>query len=202
MPRVLRRHSPQQRPRLGGWASKDPTAEKPDSSLASGNLVIGDREVHWPTTQLGKLRLVEALGHDRGLLMGNCLLSTGCTQALDERGRISSCGKPSLLPAWGPPHEVATHAETRGASPRDWRHSMVLAEAGEQGTGALASGRAGGPGEAWDGKQLAAPALPSQGPGEETAAPWPASQQAGLITAGVGGRPLWGTPKRMRRFVQ
>lgn len=74
---MLRRHSPQQRPWLGGWASKDPTAEKSDSSLTSGNLVIGDREVHWPTTQLGKLRLVEALGHDGGLLMGNCLLSTG-----------------------------------------------------------------------------------------------------------------------------
>lgn len=42
---------------------------------------------------------------------------------------------------------------------------MVLAEAGEQGIGALASGGAGGR-EAWDGKQLAAPALPSQGPGE------------------------------------
>ena len=36
---------------------------------------------------------------------------------------------------------------------------MVLAEAGEQGMGALASGGAGGAGEAWDGKQPAAPAL-------------------------------------------
>lgn len=79
---------------------------------------------------------------------------------------------------------------------------MVLAEAGEQGTGALASGYAGGPGEAWDGKQPAAPTPPSQGPGEETAAPRPASQRAGLITAGVGGRPLWETPERMQRFVQ
>ena len=72
---------------------------------------------------------------------------------------------------------------------------MVLAEAGEQGTGALASGGAGGPGEAWDGKQLAAPTLPSQGPGEETAAPWPASQRAGLITCWCGRKAALGNSR-------
>ena len=70
------------------------------------------------------------------------------------------------------------------------------------GHGSSGIGLCWGAGEAWKGKQPAAPTPPSQGPGEETAAPRPASQRAGLITAGVGGRPLWETPERMRRFVQ
>lgn len=119
--------------------------------------------------------------------------------------RTDQCGshQGSLLPAQGPPNKAQTPAKAKGTSPWDHRHSTVLVEAGEQGTGALAPGSAGGPGGLGPGQAAAgcAPQHPPQGPGER-AAPRPASQRAGLITAGVGGKAAPGNSQRMRRFVR
>lgn len=149
-------------------------------------------EPTWPTAQTGRLSPRGASELDRGVLVRNCLLSTSSTPGSRGAGLVSSSDKPKQHYATGgeprlrgpflqrsqnqsvwqlPPPSSGPSSWEEGLAieQRQYRHSVVIVEAGEQGTRALAPtpGSAGEPRGGWPRTGSSGLAVPRPTPAKE-----------------------------------